>query len=74
MNVIPLLRYNLGDSADISLKGNIIRLTNIKRNNISFNFMGYIIEYETIVAVVHKFHPADISIQIHLSVAKDTRK
>ncbi|WGM14569.1 AMP-binding protein [Arsenophonus nasoniae] len=74
MNVIPLLRYNLGDSADISLKGNIIRLTNIKRNNISFNFMGYIIEYETIVAVVHKFHPADISIQIHLSVAKDTRE
>lgn len=74
MNVIPLLRYSFGDSADISLQGDIIRLTNIRRNNISFNFMGYLIEYETIVKVIHKFYPGDINIQIHLSVAEDTRE
>lgn len=74
MNVIPLLRYNYGDTADISLNGEIVRLSNIKRNNISFNFMGYVIEYKTIVEVVNKFYPKDISIQIHLSVAEDTRE
>lgn len=74
MNVIPLLRYSFGDSADISLQGDIVRLTNIKRNNISFNFMGYLIEYETIAKVVHKYHQGDINIQIHLSVAEDSRE
>lgn len=74
MNVIPLLRYNYGDPADISLRGDIVQLSNIKRNNISFNFMGYIIEYETIVEIVNKFYSKDINIQIHLSVAEDTRE
>lgn len=74
MNVIPLLRYNYGDTADISLQGDIVQLSNIKRNNISFNFMGYVIEYETIVEIVDKFYSKDINIQIHLSVAEDTRE
>ncbi|WGO84347.1 hypothetical protein [Arsenophonus apicola] len=74
MNVIPLLRYIFVDSADISLQGDIVRLTNIKRNNISFNFIGYLIEYETIAEVAHKYHQGDINIQIHLSVAEDSRE
>lgn len=63
---IPNIRYNYGDTFDIFIENNIIKIKNIRRTNLSFLFFGNMIYYEYISNIV----PRNI-FQIILSKSDD---
>lgn len=72
-NFTPLLRYRLGDTATLSLKGDKLYLTDIQREDMSFNFMGNLIGLGIIQQAIKQTLGRSLEIQVHLSVT-DERK
>ncbi|CZT26220.1 AMP-binding protein [Pseudomonas cerasi] len=72
-NFTPLLRYRLGDTATLSMKGDKLYLTDIQREDMSFNFMGNLIGLGIIQQAIKQTLGRTLEIQVHLSVT-DARK
>lgn len=73
-NFTPLLRYRLGDTATISVKGDKVYLTDLQREDMSFNFMGNLIGLSIIKAAIKETIGRTPEIQVHLSVTEDRKE
>ncbi|PPS23365.1 preprotein translocase subunit Tim44, partial [Pseudomonas amygdali pv. morsprunorum] len=69
-NFTPLLRYRLGDTATLSMKGDKLYLTDIQREDMSFNFMGNLIGLGIIQQAIKQTLGRPLEIQVHLSVTE----
>ncbi|WP_261644300.1 AMP-binding protein [Erwinia mallotivora] len=73
-NFTPLLRYRLGDTATLSQRGDKIFVSDIQREDMSFNFMGNLIGLSIIQQAIKQTLDRSLEIQVHLSITDESKE